>query len=706
MSAFSPKQGQAPELTPSSTPGPIATAQPVSSQQQHILNLQRTIGNQAVLRLLQAGANPGDAGSENGRRAAFGLDFASIPNLHTPVRGIQRKLTVNMPGDAYEQEADRVAEQVMRMPAPQTATTHTASVASGGSAAGIQRACACGGSCDDCKKKHPEDEHARVQMKAAGPANAGGMEAPPIVHEVLRSPGQPLDKATRAFMEPRFRSDFSGVRVHTDAKAVESAKAVNARAYTVGRNVVFGTGEFSPGTHEGQRLLGHELTHVVQQERRIDHMIQREPLSPDEQYVRVAWGEEFLQTYRLSKERNTEIIHAHQIYKATGRIPQTKNAFSFIEIKEGRLMSRAERYDAMLQKQGKDNPIVRDLIEDNRNSEYLTAQEFHDEFYKRHQAEWDECDEAHLFRGPTYKCQKKVDEKYGGQEFKLYQEQQDARLRQDYAAYSAHADDVVNSGLVGTLGRGGGYAAAKIFHKDPLTWSEYGAMAGNVVDIGLAGYTTIAAKNQIRVGMNTLGDGPVGPSAPLEPMGIRAPAPERTPLPKPEGAGAVHAENSVRTVQTSQRASEAAAAAAGIENNAPRFHATSQGDVAIDPGVGLAREMRVAEELGGRVAKKFGSKGDKIHGGRDIKIPVNPNSPGNSVKIDVFGPNGELVVVGGPAKADPAQRGYWGDRFKALADAARFRGVEALAYFEEGTPKEILDLAQRWLGQDHVRRFK
>jgi hypothetical protein len=89
--------------------------------------------------------------------------------------------------------------------------------------------------------------------------------APPIMQDVLRSPGQPLDSATRAFMEPRFGHDFSGVRVHTDAQAAESARSVNALAYTVGSNVVFGAGQYAPGTVAGQRLLAHELTHVVQQ---------------------------------------------------------------------------------------------------------------------------------------------------------------------------------------------------------------------------------------------------------------------------------------------------------------------------------------------------------------------------------------------------------------------------------------------------------
>ncbi|GAB4578154.1 MAG: hypothetical protein Fur0022_08870 [Anaerolineales bacterium] len=126
----------------------------------------------------------------------------------------------------------------------------------------LQRKCACGqhtgngGECEACKKK-------RLQRKAAHQAEPSSV--PPIVHEVLRSPGQPLDSATRAFMEPRFGADFSGVRVHTDAKAAESARAVNALAYTVGRNVVFGEGQYAPGTNEGKKLFAHELTHVQQQ---------------------------------------------------------------------------------------------------------------------------------------------------------------------------------------------------------------------------------------------------------------------------------------------------------------------------------------------------------------------------------------------------------------------------------------------------------
>jgi hypothetical protein len=129
----------------------------------------------------------------------------------------------------------------------------------------LQRQCACGqhmsagGECEECKKRR----EGTLQRTAINPMPVH--EVPPIVHEVLRSPGQPLDAATRAFMEPRFGHDFSMVRVHTDAPAAESARAVHARAYTVGNDIAFDTGRYVPGTRQGQYLLAHELTHVARQ---------------------------------------------------------------------------------------------------------------------------------------------------------------------------------------------------------------------------------------------------------------------------------------------------------------------------------------------------------------------------------------------------------------------------------------------------------
>lgn len=132
----------------------------------------------------------------------------------------------------------------------------------------LQRKCDCGNrtiagtECSSCEKNRSTLQRATRKS----PLETGNsMGVPPIVYEVLRSSGRPLDSATRAFFEPRFGYDFSGVRVHSDNHAAESARAVNALAFTVGQNVVFGSGQFAPSTNAGRQLLAHELTHVVQQ---------------------------------------------------------------------------------------------------------------------------------------------------------------------------------------------------------------------------------------------------------------------------------------------------------------------------------------------------------------------------------------------------------------------------------------------------------
>jgi hypothetical protein len=146
--------------------------------------------------------------------------------------------------DPLEKEADRVADEVMRMPDRGFSLT----TAHGQ----LSRKCAC-----------KEDEEPKIlQPKAVGQV---ANQVPPTVHQVLRSPGQPLDSTTREFFEPRFRRDFSDVRIHTDAAASNSAHSINALGYTVGRHVVLADGQYSPETSSGRGLLAHELAHVVQQ---------------------------------------------------------------------------------------------------------------------------------------------------------------------------------------------------------------------------------------------------------------------------------------------------------------------------------------------------------------------------------------------------------------------------------------------------------
>jgi hypothetical protein len=148
---------------------------------------------------------------------------------------LQTKLAISEPGDEYEQEADRVAEQVMRMSAG-----------------------------DVSKRRAGNRTRPLVQRRATSSAT-GLADAPATVHDVLGSPGRPLEPVLLQEMEQRFGQDFSRVRVHTDSAAEQSARDVNAHAYTVGRDIVFGEGRFARGTPDGQRLLAHELVHVLQQ---------------------------------------------------------------------------------------------------------------------------------------------------------------------------------------------------------------------------------------------------------------------------------------------------------------------------------------------------------------------------------------------------------------------------------------------------------
>ena len=181
-------------------------------------------------------------------------------------QALQPKLRINQPGDKYEQEADRVAEQVMRMPEPT-----------------VQRKCSCGGGgCPKCQGKHSDGEHELLQMKHVGASSLGPDEAPPIVHEVLREPGQPIDVAVREDMQGRFGHDLSHIRIHADPRANGSASAIAANAYTVGPHIVFAPGQYSPGSDQGKALLAHELAHTFQQGSHSHVRRQPAPVVPDE----------------------------------------------------------------------------------------------------------------------------------------------------------------------------------------------------------------------------------------------------------------------------------------------------------------------------------------------------------------------------------------------------------------------------------------
>ena len=157
---------------------------------------------------------------------------------------LQRKPQISMPGDRFEREADDVADRVMRM-------AHAGAIAAAPPA--LSRQCA---SCD-------EEDTPALQREAAS-SDEASLDASTAEH-VAAQGGAPLPRELRDFFEPRFGADLGAVRVHTGGSAEEGARAVQARAYTIGRDIVFGAGEFAPHTEGGKRLLAHELTHVMQQ---------------------------------------------------------------------------------------------------------------------------------------------------------------------------------------------------------------------------------------------------------------------------------------------------------------------------------------------------------------------------------------------------------------------------------------------------------
>jgi outer membrane protein OmpA-like peptidoglycan-associated protein len=176
-------------------------------------------------------------------------------------RPIQAQLKVGAVDDPLEAQADRVADQMMQTPAPAGSVTPTPH--------------------QIIRTRNVSEQEGALQRVPSG--SHGTAEAPGIVHDVLQSPGRPLDAAFRTHFELRFGHDFSRVRVHTDGYAAQSAETIRARAYTAGSDVVFASGEFAPATSAGQRLLAHELTHVIQQSgagrgrQGPQHVVQRQP---------------------------------------------------------------------------------------------------------------------------------------------------------------------------------------------------------------------------------------------------------------------------------------------------------------------------------------------------------------------------------------------------------------------------------------------
>lgn len=199
---------------------------------------------------------------------------------------LQSKLKISEPGDEYEQEADRIADEVMRMPEPQVQRQveleeeeEEEDMVQRQAIQDISKPLHLSGLNGSVAAQFPfpnqtariqrqemeEEEEETLQTKRASSTTLNMTPGIEAGIQSLRGGGQPLASSVRAFFEPRFGYDFSHVKIHTNAHAAELARAVHARAFTVGRDVVLGTREYAPETVTGRRLLAHELTHVIQQ---------------------------------------------------------------------------------------------------------------------------------------------------------------------------------------------------------------------------------------------------------------------------------------------------------------------------------------------------------------------------------------------------------------------------------------------------------
>jgi hypothetical protein len=201
-------------------------SQPTNSRYERILFLQKSIGNQAVQRLFKSSL-------------------------------IQSKLQTGKPGDIYEREADRLADRVMRMAGPQVQRQAEKEEKEELIQPLSERVAS-------LVRRQEEEKEETLQAKG-GPGQSSEVASNVQTNIAsARGGGQPLPESSRSYFEPRFGHDLSQVRVHSDSRAATTSRQLNARAFTVGKDIVFGAGQYTPGTHEGKRLFAHELTHVLQ----------------------------------------------------------------------------------------------------------------------------------------------------------------------------------------------------------------------------------------------------------------------------------------------------------------------------------------------------------------------------------------------------------------------------------------------------------
>jgi hypothetical protein len=710
--------------------------------------------------------------------------------------GLQAKLTISAPSDAYEHEADRVSDQVMR----KTDTRANDATLSSNSftVSKLQRKCS---GCDD-------EEENKVQRKEQTQHAESRASAPATVHEALNSPGHPLDPFTLSSMENRFGRDFSDVRVHSGAAAEQSAQGVNARAYTVGHDIVFDTGQFSLGSLEGKKLLAHELTHVVQQggkalglqraadpeaEReeavkealavaaRIDQQLKNAEKEDDDQPNAEPGPKPRPHEYKTPSKFSPGGFTDEEIYgdynQATKRIDEdidrerkiTKRPYSDRLYQARQIARSASEYwynakeanermtGAEVWRAGVNHDLFvesekRFVYEDQSSLQQLEREEREE---RQKQAKRDFEIEQHnqlvaqgeQLSSPAPFIQGFAFAAFGPWLGAAYGGFQTGQIVGD--AYNACAHGTGSECAAGVAESGVSIGIAVVSHRATRGAPQTEALSPSPSATAEPDFViTRAAKPDPATGkIRASGierasgrhfdaeidphtrNGQIVDRASRQVVGIirngeiKAPAASNLPPAKstPTSGGSdgrvvsrdapIHEANtgsqassaktsrSAGTQPTNERPAPAGAGTVAAKqptivssSNRTRFEGTARGDVALNPGVGLSRELRVAEEVGGRVTQV---------GKRDLKFRT---PSGEGVTIDVLGPNQELIVVGGPAKA--IKLSDLGGNLKRLKELASAHGVKALAYFEEGTPDVVIEIAIKWLGKENVHTFK
>jgi hypothetical protein len=233
-------------------------------------------------------------------------------------------------------------------------------------------------------------------------------------------------------------------------------------------------------------------------------VFERENLPPDEKMMLGLRGEQGLAEYQQQKrEVRDEYTQARRAYETTGKVPPDLKHWAPIEIKRGEPMSRAERYDVMTKNQGKDHQELGDIQDDNRDPDYMTKDEFKEEFWAREKKEYNQCDDDYTRPGKIDACQRAVDEKYGGPGFKDWRDQQESAVAAQWRETQGKIDGVVNSGPAGLAGRVVGRSIGYAFGGDK--GADFGEELGGAIG-GLGDGLAATYNDKAQMDTTTRGD--------------------------------------------------------------------------------------------------------------------------------------------------------------------------------------------------------